>query len=356
MSYSRPTLKELINQAYSDLTTRVTGLEVRLRRAFETALAYCLAALTHGLYGHLFYLSQQLLPTAPSGEGTVRAWGEMIELPPTDPGFAIGPVIFGGTPSTPLPAGTQFQRADGIVVATVDPLVIGGGGTAVGNVKAVLSGADSNTEAGVTLTIITPVAGISQTATVDGDGITGGADAEELEAYRERVLEQLAQRSTGGGPGDYVTWAKQVPGVTRAWSYPLEMGAGTTVVRFCTDNDISPIPGPAKVAEVQAYIDSKKPETAVAYVVAPIQYTLNMTIDLTPDTTAVRNAVIAELEGRLRRDARPAPLGGSTFPKSQLEESISLAAGETDHTTTVPAGNVALTTGQLPVLGTITWI
>lgn len=356
MSFSRPTLAELISSTASDLQTRVTGLEVRLRRTFEAALAYCLAALAHGLYGHLFYLSQQLLPTAPSGEQTVRAWGEMLELPPKDPSFASGNLNFTGTPSTPIPQGTVFQRTDGVEFATTAALTIGGGGSVTGEVKAVASGDAGNTDAGVILTIVTPIAGVTQTASVDGDGLTGGADAEELEDYRARVLARLGTPPTGGGPGDYVQWALQVPGVTRAWEYPGEQGAGTVVVRFATDNDVSPIPNPAKVAEVQAYLDSVAPIAADVIVVAPVEYTLDMTIDLTPDTTAVRAAVTTELEGYLRRSAEPAGSGGGTLLKSQLDEAVSLAAGETDHTISVPAGNVSLTTGQLPVLGTITWV
>jgi uncharacterized phage protein gp47/JayE len=41
---------------------------------------------------------------------------------------------------------------------------------------------------------------------------------------------------------------------------------------------------------------------------------------------------------------------------SQEREAISVAAGETDHVLTVPSANQAHAVGQLPMLGTITWV
>jgi uncharacterized phage protein gp47/JayE len=87
-------------------------------------------------------------------------------------------------------------------------------------------------------------------------------------------------------------------------------------------------------------------------VVAPVAVPLDLTITgLTPDTAAVRAAIEAEIIDLLRREAVP----GGTILLSHLREAISIAAGEADHALTIPAANVTHATGELAVLGTITW-
>jgi uncharacterized phage protein gp47/JayE len=96
--------------------------------------------------------------------------------------------------------------------------------------------------------------------------------------------------------------------------------------------------------------------TADVTVFAPTPVKLDFTISLTPDTTAARAAVQAELEDLLLREAEPEDGDGSgTILVSHIREAISLAAGETDHALTAPAADVTLAAGEMSVMGTITW-
>ena len=56
-----------------------------------------------------------------------------------------------------------------------------------------------------------------------------------------------------GDNDDYVAWATEVPGVTRAWCSPNGMGAGTVVVRFVRDDDDDPIPDSGERVSPGAY-------------------------------------------------------------------------------------------------------
>jgi uncharacterized phage protein gp47/JayE len=85
--------------------------------------------------------------------------------------------------------------------------------------------------------------------------------------------------------------------------------------------------------------------------VAPVAVPLNFTIFVTPNTADVKAAVTAELTDLLRREAVP----GGTILLSHIREAISIATGETNHTISVPAADVAHTTGQIATMGTITW-
>ena len=85
--------------------------------------------------------------------------------------------------------------------------------------------------------------------------------------------------------------------------------------------------------------------------IAPVASAVNFTISVTPSTAAVRAAVEAELEDLLLREAEP----GGTLYLSRIREAVSLAAGESDSTITVPSADVTKASGQIATMGVITW-
>lgn len=183
--------------------------------------------------------------------------------------------------------------------------------------------------------------------------LSGGADVESDEDLRSRFLSRLRQPPHGGADYDYVSWALEVPGVTRAWCYPHELGLGTVTVRFVRDADASIIPDAGEVAAVQDYLDARRPVTAQLTVVAPVAVPLNFTLTgLVPSTSTVRAAVEAELQDLIFREAVP----GGTILISHLRAAISAAAGEEDHVLTSPAANVTHAAGEMATMGTVTWV
>lgn len=349
MPFVRPTLPELIDRAMADIETRLPGVDARLRRSNLSVLARVHAGAVHSLYGYLDNLAVQLFVDTAEVSFLDRyssIWG-VQRLPAA---FAEGSVTITGTSGVAVPSGTQLQRSDGQTCTTTAAATITAG-TALVPVSAVLGGAAGNAAAGAQLTFVTPIGGVIATATVAAGGLTQGADAETDASLRARLLRRIQQAPNGGAKADYVTWALEVPGVTRAWCYPLEGGAGTVVVRFVRDNDASMIPDAAEVAAVQAHINERRPVTANVTVVAPVAVPRNFTIQLTPTSTVVQTAVQAELEDLLRREAEP----GGTILISHIREAISVAAGETNHVLTSPSADVTHTTGQIAVMGTITW-
>jgi uncharacterized phage protein gp47/JayE len=156
----------------------------------------------------------------------------------------------------------------------------------------------------------------------------------------------------GGAQYDYVAWAKQVPGVTRAWAAP-EQGPGTMTVRFLMDDlraDDDGWPTPADIETVAAYIDLKRPVTVKdCYVMAPIKQFLDLTIsDLAVDDAATRAAIEQSIRNMLFVQAAP----GQTIYRSWVDEAISNAVGEDHHTLTLD-DLVMPAPGYMAVLGTI---
>lgn len=350
MAFARPTLTELAARIQQDLTTRLTLTGTVLRRSVVTVLSSALAAATHLLHGHLDYLSKQLFPDTSEVEFLERQ-ATLYGLSRIAATFATGTATVTGTNGTVIPAGTVLQRVDGAQY-TVNANVTIASGTGTLALTAVVAGAAGNADAGVVLTFVSPIAGVAATATVVL--LSGAADTESDDALRDRLLLRMKQAPHGGAAADYITWALEVAGVTRAWSYGQELGAGTVTVRFVRDNDGSGagiIPDSGEVTAVQSYIDARRPVTAAVTVVAPTAVTLNFTIHLVPSNADTQAAAIAELTDLLQRSATP----GGTILLSQIRTAIGVAAGVTDFTVTSPATDVTYATGQIPVMGTVTW-
>jgi len=350
MPFSRPDLPTLINRAEADIETRLPGADARLRRSNLNVLARVHSGAAHGLYGYLEWIARQVIIDTADGDMLERhasIWG--VERKAASP--AVGNVTVTGTHGAIVPADSTLARSDGVQYTT-DVEVTISGGTATIAVTAVDGGQAGNASAASSLSFDTPIAGVSATATVAVGGLTGGADIEADDDLRARLLARIQQPPHGGASYDYIAWALEVPGVTRAWVYPAELGLGTVTVRFVRDDDASPIPDAGEVTAVQDYIDSVRPVTADVTVVAPIAVPLNFSIDLTPDTAAIRAAVEAELRDLLLRESEP----GATILLSHIREAISLASGENDHVLAAPTANVTHAVGEMATFGTITWL
>ena len=350
MTFSRPSLQALIDRTQGDIEASLPGADARLRRSNLNVLAGLIAGVSHGLHGHVAWLADQVIADTAEAEYLDR-WATLwLDQPRKAAASATGNVTFTGTSGTLIPAGTSLIRADGVEYTTDADATLSGG-TVTAAVTAVEAGAAGSAVSGVAVTLTTPIAGVTSAATVASGGLTGGSDTESDDDLRTRLLARLKEAPHGGASFDYVNWALEVAGVTRAWVYPQELGVGTVTVRFVRDDDASIIPDAGEVATVQAYIDALRPVTAQLTVVAPVAVALNFTIAVTPNTAAVKAAVEAELTDLLRREAEP----GGTILLSHIREAISVAAGETNYTMTVPAVDVTHTTGQMATMGTITW-
>lgn len=350
MPYDRPSLSQLVTRAETDLSARLLDGDTPLRRSVVGVLARVTAGQAHMQYGYLEWLAQQ--PFVDTAEAEYLARHARIWDVARKPAVAAtGAVRLAGQDGAVLPAGTELQRADGtLYTVTADATVAAG--VAVATVNAQAAGAAGNTAAGASVTLASPVAGVQSAGTVDAGGIAGGVDEEDDESLRARLLRRIQEPPHGGNAADYVAWALEVPGVTRAWVYPLRMGAGTVGVAVAADDAADgPIPGAELVQAVQAHLDAVRPVTAEVFAFAPAPLPVDVTLRLTPDTEAVRAAVRAELRDLFARESEP----GAVLRISHLREAVSLAPGEQDHAVLAPAADVVPATHEMPVPGTITF-
>lgn len=352
--FTRPTLNELISRTTADLVSRLEITSEVLRRAIVRVEARVWAGVAHLLYGHLDWSSRQLLASTADDLELDRHGADLL-LPRLTPTYASGPIEVSGADGSIVPAGTRWQRGDGVQYATSAELVIGSSGTGTVDVRAVDAGLNANCEVGTKVTLVSPIATVFSSAFVPAGGIGAGSDTESHAAYRARILERKRNTPHGGALNDYLRWAREVSSaITRVWVYPGWLGAGSVGVTFVCDDAESIIPSGALVDAVQAYIDlpDVRPVMAEVIVFAPTPQAVPFSIALTPNTSTVRAAVQAELVDLLRRQGKPP----YTIALSLFDEAISLANGEESHVMSVPAAPVTVAAGNVPILGAITWL
>ncbi len=339
----RPTLSEIMSRIQADAEARLDADE--LRRSDVQVLLRVLAGASHSIYGHLDWIKDQLFTDTCVAEYLERK-ASLFGLARIQAAKSSGTVQFSWESQVSIPAGTVLQNPSGWQYETTSDADSSGYAT----VRSMVGGSDYDLAVDETLSMVSPVTGVSG-ATVT-TAIEGGTDGETDDELRERVLACTRNPPRQGTEEDFVAWAKEVAGVTRAWCYPKELGDGTVTVRFCTDGlTTNGIPTATKVAEVQEYIEAKCNCLCELYVEAPVAYSVDFDISITPDSTTTRAYAEEALSDLLKSEGEP----GGTIYLSHVNAALSAVTGEEDHTVTTPAADIVMGTGYLPVLGTVTW-
>ena len=358
MPFIRPSLETLITRTAAQVAAKM-GLGPLLPASVQYVLARVVAGQSHLAHGHISWAARQIMPDTAESEFLGR-WAHVWDVPRKDATKATGEVTFTGTGTALIPAGTKLVRADGLQFVTdVAVNLVAGTATDVA-ITASATGASYNTAAGVELALVSALDGVNSPATIEadasGDGTTGGNAEETDKSLLARLLRRIRNPPHGGAPADYEAWALEVAGVTRAWTLPLWLGEGTVGLAFVRDDDTGSIlPSAGEITTVRDYIEDRTrlPVTAALTVIAPTAVDLDPAITLTPNTTAVQDAVSAALEDLLERTAKVATAGAThTTPNSAIREAVSTAVGETDHVLTSPTADGVTDPGELLVLGT----
>jgi uncharacterized phage protein gp47/JayE len=345
MPFDTPSLPELISRTQGDLASD------SLRRSDAQVLARTLSGTAYGLYGYLDWITEQILPDKADEETLERIAALRLNQPRNAAQPAEGAVSFSAAAGAVVDVDVVLQAGDGRMYrVTTGVTTVAGVNTTT--IEAVDSGTLGNADAGLALTLVQPVSGVTNAFTVIAPGLSGGIERESIESLRARVIRSYRVIPHGGSADDYETWALEFPGVTRAWCRGNYLGPGTVGLFVMRDNDPVPVPNPAQLLEIKNYIEPLRPVTAELYVLAPTEKPVLYSIHPVPDTTAVRAAIVANLKDLHDREAGL----GDMLLISHIREAISGAAGETDHLLTVPAADVTAATNELLTFGGVTWL
>lgn len=384
MPYARPTLSDLRAQVAADIAAGLPGADGLLRFSALNVLGAALAGLAQLQYGYTDWVAKQSNPFTAEDE-FLEAWAALKKVfrkAAAQAGAVTpGQVTFAGTNGTPLPSGTLLVRGDGVQYTTTSAGTVTGNSVTVNAIAnadpAGQTGAFGNCVVGTAITLGTSIAGITSTGTVSV-AFTGGADVETDDSLRSRMLQAYQNVPQGGAQSDYVTWALEVPGVTRAWCNPSGFGAGTVVVYIMLDSAESANGGFPQGTNGVATLETRgnptatgdqlvaanwiyplRPATALVYLVSPVQQVVNFTISGAANfSPATKAAISAAISGVLVLYG--SPLGtvagqNGVINLSYIESAIAAIPGTAGFVINSPTSNIVGTTGQLPVLGTITW-
>ncbi|HWV10733.1 MAG TPA: baseplate J/gp47 family protein, partial [Pseudomonas sp.] len=183
MGFKRPTLPELIERVDNDLVSRLPGGQAVLASRLTRILATGEAGVAHGLYGYLQWLERQLFPETCDDD---LLHLHSVGVPRRQASTASGPLVFTGTTGAVIDAGTRVQAEGREYRVTQDSVLVAG--TATVDIEAIEAGGAGSLTAGTQLSLVSPVVGVSTTATVGAAGITGGADTERFDSWRDRIM------------------------------------------------------------------------------------------------------------------------------------------------------------------------
>lgn len=382
MPYSRKTLTELRLQVLQDIASALPGSDPLLRFSNLNIMGVVQAGLAHLHNGFIDYIAQQSNPYTATGE-YLEAWAALKGVFRIPAHASTGTWHTTGTNGVEIPSGTPLVRGDGQKYTTTADGTIASGTvtvpvTAVADPAGKL-GAVGNCDVGTVLTLGTAIAGVNSTGAA-ATNFTGGADLEKDEALRARMLLAYQTPAHGGSAADYVDWALEVPGVTRAWCVPNVYGSGTVGVYIMFDSaeaahggfpqgtngvsqfDHGPVAGAPRdtVATgdqlaVADWISVLQPVTALVYALAPGASPVNFTIDGIPGaSTSVKNQINAAIDSVLLQYAKITG-AATTVDISFVNAAIAAIPGTSGFVISSPAGNIVTASGQLPTRGTVTY-
>jgi uncharacterized phage protein gp47/JayE len=267
---------------------------------------------------------------------------------------------YGGNLPTGITADTIYyvrdQLVDSFKIALTEsgnPVDIRDAGTGVISydvvtfveISAVEKGLSGNIPAGESVYLLSPISGIEQYMTVSPGSIYGGADEESLDDWRERLSLRKKNPPSGGSRYDYLRWALEVPGVTRAWVCGAELaGPGTVSVTFVKDDSDPIVPTQTELDAMRAYLISHTdpatglnvgiPITDIAGLSIPsltsVRVKMTILLPVETQTTTIKAEILDAIKEYVRRDGGP----GQTLYASRLSDAISSVPGETRHIVT----------------------
>ena len=370
MPYARPTLTQLRDQSIEDITTSgVPGLTGLLRNAVLRVLAWCMAGLAYSVYGYADWIARMGVPFTATDE-YLQAWAALIGIYPKDATAASGQAQFTGGTGLVVPNGTPLTRQDGVPYVSTADATVDATGVVLVPIVATVPGALTNCDDGTPISLATPIIGINSGGVTVGP-TTGGADQETDADFRTRMLAKYRAPPQGGAVADYIEWALEVPGCTRAWVEPQGYGPGSVIV-FPMFDDAEAASGgfpqgtdggaseetraPVATGDqllVADHIWPVQPVTALVYVAAPIPFPIDLTLaNLDPNTVEIHAQIEVALTNLLMLIGA---VGGAIWP-SDLYEAINAVDGVNHFNMTLPDDVLQAPPGHLPIVGTVTYL
>lgn len=146
--------------------------------------------------------------------------------------------ITNAAPKTTIGENIRAVTSDGIVFAVADSVKADEEGIATVLMVCLESGIQGNIEKNTLTEFYEQYTGLENAEITNEEEGYDGFDAEDIEEYRERILEYLKDDACNSNIADYIAWAKSVPGVKNVVVHDaLTAGAGHVDIYISASNN-----------------------------------------------------------------------------------------------------------------------
>lgn len=250
-----PTTDEIRESLVNSWEQRLSVIEQKqikiLRKLSKSVLFILATAISPGIrltYLFMLWTLNQTDPQTADDEnvvknGRLQQWGRLLKIGDPKPGQAPRyDITITGTNGAVLLAGTAYRSAnDNIYLLEADITIVAG--TATGIIKASVPEDRENTEfslnPGAEINTVNPFAGIDNPALIATE-LTAATDAEDIEAYRQRVVSVMRIAPQGGARVDYQRWPLDAEGVAASYPFTDQVDPGLIHVYIEATTDIDP--------------------------------------------------------------------------------------------------------------------
>lgn len=366
MAFAIPSLRDLVERARLNFRAHLPGTDAWLWPNNINPSAKVMAGLTHEAFGFADYIARQKFALTADGDN-LDMHGAELGLSRRSATVSAGDVVFTASTALTVAEGAILARSDSVTYRAGAAGALAAPGTLTLPVVSEANGKATIAVAGTSLTASSGVVGTAAIAVGSG-GLVGGGDLEGDEPFRERILFRKRNVPQGGSAADYVMWASEVPGVTRVFVERLWAGPGTVRVFPLFDDDYPGGIAPAgRILQVADYLETLRPAGAALTVSAPNAATIDVVVSgLSPNSPTVQEAVRAEMRAAFRRRGRVSGIDETfasmpylasplSFSRSWLWQAAANATGEQAHGIAAPPADIAIPSGSIPVLGSVTF-
>lgn len=261
------TTQEITDQNIANIEGEINQTTPANDKSHTKVLSATEAIVGTSLYKFGIDRAKQALATT-AGEDGLTDLGNEYGVPRKVAVATVLTATLPGTDTTIIPATRTFVGNSNGVRYNLDASATVVGGIATMSLTAQVAGVAGNLNNGETLSIDTQVSGAETVATVTATTTTG-ADQENLEDWRTRILDVIRAPGGGGNAADYRNWSQKVAGVARAYPYAGDpAGSGspperTVYVESTTAIDNDGIPPQSLLDDVRDSITTD-PDTGLS--------------------------------------------------------------------------------------------
>lgn len=220
-------------------------------------------------------------------------------------------------------------------------------------------GEESNRESGEELDIGTGIVGVDSQAVVTYNGIIGGTDEEDEEELRSRLQQRKKNPASFFNESQVESILRENVLVDRVFIDRVTPSVGFAQIYFVKEDN--EIPSSAEVNEVKDYFEPYLPindDYSNIGLQAPTALTTNFNfVSIDPDTPTMQTAIEDNLDAFFKDKTEV----GKTITE-EVYRGVIINTVDPDSLTPLnnfnlitPVGDIAPTTGELPVLGTVTF-